>query len=104
VIDVSSWGVVPIVREAQNETTLQFPEELDVPWAILQQRFGITSPSGSLTSIVYYSVNERKEMEYSCTVGMPEIYRRTERVNAVLFCELEERVCKSGWLFCAINH
>lgn len=40
--DIFSWGVAPIVREAQSETRLQFPEKLD------------------------YAVNERKEMEYSC--------------------------------------
>ena len=53
----SSWGIVPIVREAQNEPTLEFPKELDAPWKVLQKRFGITSPGGNLTSNVYANVD-----------------------------------------------
>jgi hypothetical protein len=52
-----SWGIVPIVREAQNEPTLEFPKELDAPWKVLQNRFGITSPGGNLTSNVYANVD-----------------------------------------------
>lgn len=86
------WGVAPIVREAQNELSLDFPEQLDVPWSILQRHFGVTSSGGNLTSNIFYAVNERKEMEYSCTVGMSEDHRRTEQINALLFYNLEERV------------
>ena len=84
--------MAPIVREAQNELCLNFPKQLDIPWSILQRHFGVTSPGGNLTSNIYYAVNSKKEMEYSCTVGMSEDHRRTERINALLFYNLEEQV------------
>ncbi|KAJ6561221.1 hypothetical protein DFH09DRAFT_1083184 [Mycena vulgaris] len=33
------WGVSPVVREAQHETGVVFPEHLETPWTVLQRRF-----------------------------------------------------------------
>ncbi|KAJ7477197.1 hypothetical protein B0H11DRAFT_2158288 [Mycena galericulata] len=77
------WGVSPVVREAQHETNVAFPECLETPWAVLQRRFGVTSPGGNLTSNIYYDLNERDELEYSFT---------TERWNTTLFLEMEHKV------------
>ncbi|KAJ7826291.1 hypothetical protein B0H14DRAFT_3874067 [Mycena olivaceomarginata] len=44
------WGVSPVVREAQIETSLSFPPQLDEPWLHLQRIFGFTSPGGGLSS------------------------------------------------------
>ncbi|KAJ6597989.1 hypothetical protein B0H10DRAFT_1826509 [Mycena sp. CBHHK59/15] len=85
------WSVSPVVREAQNETSLLFPEHLDIPWTALRRRFGLSSSSGNLTSNIYCNFNERQELEYSFTTGMSHIHRETERWNAILFMEMERK-------------
>ncbi|KAL1753080.1 hypothetical protein FB107DRAFT_250373 [Schizophyllum commune] len=103
------WGIVPIVREAQNEPTLEFPSELDLPWKVLQRRFGITSPGGNLTSNVYANVDTTgvqstlvteggKEaddaplhLRYAINVALPGVHLRTEQWNSRMFYEMEEK-------------
>ncbi|EGN94595.1 hypothetical protein SERLA73DRAFT_77957 [Serpula lacrymans var. lacrymans S7.3] len=85
------WGVTPIVREAQNETSLDFPPELEWPSLALRQRYGHTSPGGCLTSNVLCNLDDEKEVVYSCTAGMSNIHRSAEKVNAWLFREMEDR-------------
>ncbi|KAK7055355.1 hypothetical protein R3P38DRAFT_2846584 [Favolaschia claudopus] len=85
------WGVSPVVRVAQHETSLDFPEHMDIPWFALQRRFDTTSPGGNLTSNIYYNFNERQELEYSFTVGLSETHGRSEHWNATLFEEMERR-------------
>ncbi|KAJ3774363.1 hypothetical protein FB446DRAFT_729208 [Lentinula raphanica] len=85
------WGILPVVREAQNEKTLQFPRELNVPWPYIQSRVGITSPGGSLSSNSYYNLDDRREIVYSITSGMGEDHNRTELWNGLLFVEVEDK-------------
>ncbi|KAL1753077.1 hypothetical protein FB107DRAFT_218561 [Schizophyllum commune] len=91
------WGIVPIVREAQNEPTLEFPRELDVPWRVLQRRFGITSPGGNLTSNVYANVDTTGaddaplHLRYAINVALPGVHLRTEQWNSRMFYEMEEK-------------
>ncbi|KAI4524944.1 hypothetical protein K525DRAFT_291229 [Schizophyllum commune Loenen D] len=97
------WGIVPIVREAQNEPTLEFPHELDVPWKVLQQRFGITSPGGNLTSNVYANCDFTESrgrdtaddaplhLRYAINVALPGVHLRTEQWNSRMFYEMEEK-------------
>ncbi|KAJ3809384.1 hypothetical protein F5876DRAFT_43964 [Lentinula aff. lateritia] len=85
------WGVLPVVREAQNEKSLQFPRELDIPWPYIQRRVGITSPGGSLSSNSYYNLDARREIVYSITSGMGEEHNRTELWNGLLFVEVEDK-------------
>ncbi|KAJ3723556.1 hypothetical protein DFJ43DRAFT_1003511 [Lentinula guzmanii] len=85
------WGVLPVVREAQNEKYLQFPRELDIPWPYIQRRVGITSPGGSLSSNSYYNLDARREIVYSITSGMGEDHNRTELWNGLLFVEVEDK-------------
>ncbi|KAJ7982926.1 hypothetical protein DFH06DRAFT_1171944 [Mycena polygramma] len=85
------WGVSPVVREAQHETNLSFPEYLEIPWAVLQRRFGVSSPGGNLTSNIYYDFNDQDELEYKFTVGMSDVHRETERWNATLFLQMERK-------------
>ncbi|KAJ6617008.1 hypothetical protein B0H10DRAFT_1798267 [Mycena sp. CBHHK59/15] len=93
------WGVTPIVIEAQNEETLTFPEQLDVPWTFLQRHFGTTSPGGNMTAILYSNMRLDNRLEYSVTVGMPENHRSTEYWNTKLIVDMEERVLPVYHLF-----
>ncbi|KAL1725749.1 hypothetical protein EV714DRAFT_277221 [Schizophyllum commune] len=100
------WGIVPIVREAQNEPTLEFPRELDVPWKVLQKRFGITSPGGNLTSNVYANCDFTESrgldladtaplhLRYAINVALPGVHLRTEQWNTRMFYEMEEKVAR----------
>ncbi|KAJ7733157.1 hypothetical protein B0H16DRAFT_1769549 [Mycena metata] len=90
------WGISPIVREAQHETGLSFPPQLNTPWAALQHVFGFISPGGNLTSNIYCAFNARRDLEYSFTVGMSTVHRETERWNATLFLEME---CKAAPMY-----
>ncbi|KAE9400964.1 hypothetical protein BT96DRAFT_992517 [Gymnopus androsaceus JB14] len=85
------WAVLPVVREAQNEISLQLPRELDIPWPYIQRRLGITSPGGSMSSNSYYNLNARREIVYRITTGMSEEHNRTELWNSLLFVEVEDK-------------
>ncbi|KAJ7631930.1 hypothetical protein DFH06DRAFT_696262 [Mycena polygramma] len=93
------WGVTPIVREAQNETVVLFPEELNLPWAAIQRHFGITSPSGCMTSICYSNLASEGRLQYSVTSGMPEGHRSTEFWNTKLVIDMEAKLLPAYHLF-----
>ncbi|KAJ7485383.1 hypothetical protein FB451DRAFT_1229524 [Mycena latifolia] len=93
------WGVTPIVSEAQNETFVAFPHELEVPWIAIQQRFGIESPSGCMTSICYSNMAAVDRLQYSVTLGMPEKHRSTEFWNTKLVCDMEVKMLPAYRLF-----
>ncbi|KAJ6574535.1 hypothetical protein B0H19DRAFT_933039 [Mycena capillaripes] len=88
------WGVSPVVREAQVETSVAFPRELDEPWLHLQRYFGFTSPGGGLSSCLYFNtrgVDTDFKPFYSSVYGMPELHQRTANWDARLFLETEHR-------------
>ncbi|KAF5380313.1 hypothetical protein D9757_007945 [Collybiopsis confluens] len=85
------WAVLPVVREAQNENSLHFPRQLDLPWPYIQQRIGITSPGGSLSSNSYYNLDDQRQIVYSITSGMSKDHYRTELWNGLLFVEVEDK-------------
>ncbi|KAF8143709.1 hypothetical protein K438DRAFT_2087047 [Mycena galopus ATCC 62051] len=88
------WGVSPVVREAQIETSLFFPLELDEPWFLLQRYFGFTSPGGSLSSLLYFNtrgVDTNFKPFYSSVHGLPEVHQKTANWDARLFLETEYR-------------
>ncbi|KAJ6556153.1 hypothetical protein B0H19DRAFT_1293126 [Mycena capillaripes] len=88
------WGVSPVVREAQIETSLNFPRELDEPWLHLQRYFGFTSPGGGLSSCLYFNtrgVDTNFKPFYSSVHGMPELHQKTADWDARLFLETEHR-------------
>ncbi|KAJ7686649.1 hypothetical protein B0H17DRAFT_940211 [Mycena rosella] len=93
------WGVTPIVSEAQNETVVAFPHQLDAPWKAIQQHFGIDSPSGCMTSICYSNMATVDRLQYTVTVGMPEVHRSTEFWNTKLVCEMEGKMLPAYRLF-----
>ncbi|KAJ7754452.1 hypothetical protein B0H16DRAFT_744714 [Mycena metata] len=93
------WGVTPIVCEAQNETSVAFPPELNIPWAALQEHFGFTSPSGCMTSICYSNMAKDDHLQYSVTVGMPELHSSTEYWNTKLVYDMEAKILPVYHLF-----
>ncbi|KAK7044650.1 hypothetical protein R3P38DRAFT_2879980 [Favolaschia claudopus] len=93
------WGVTPIVSVAQTETSVDIPPELNVPWAAIQRRFGISSPSGCMTSICYSNLTSKDHLQYSITSGMPELHRSTEYWNTKLVTDMEVKILPVYHLF-----
>ncbi|KAJ6588837.1 hypothetical protein B0H19DRAFT_1101405 [Mycena capillaripes] len=93
------WGVTPIVSEAQDETSVTFPQELDLPWIALQRHFGFTSPSGCMTSICYSNMAAENHLQYSVTAGMPDVHSSTEFWNTKLVIDMETKILPAYHLF-----
>ncbi|KAJ7173471.1 hypothetical protein C8R46DRAFT_1082904 [Mycena filopes] len=86
------WGVTPVVSEAQSEQVLStFPSNSSYQWTCLQRHFGVTSPSGCMTSLMYANMREDDRLEYTVTLGMPEPHQTTEYWNTKLLVGMEER-------------
>jgi hypothetical protein len=102
-VRVHRWGVSPVVREAQIETSLSFPPQLDEPWLHLQRIFGFTSPGGGLSSCLYFNtrgVETDFKPFYSSVHGLPELHQKTANWDARLFLETEHRVSRSDMPSC----
>ncbi|KAF7345447.1 hypothetical protein MVEN_01562800 [Mycena venus] len=93
------WGVTPIVSEAQNEESVDFPPQIEMPWSFLQRHFGTTSPGGCMTSLMYANMRADDRLEYSVTVGMSESHKSTEYWNTKLLVGMEERTIPMYHLF-----
>lgn len=81
--------MIPVVKVAQSETVVIFPEELDTPWPYLQRNFGVTAESGNNTANVLLNFDERGERVYKINVGMSELIRSSEEVFFRMFFTLE---------------
>ncbi|KAJ7691763.1 hypothetical protein B0H17DRAFT_934786 [Mycena rosella] len=84
------WGVSPVVREAQMETSVSFPPELDEPWLLLQRFLGFTSPGGGLSTCLYFNtrgVDTNFKPFYSSVHGLPHLHQKTADWDARLFLE-----------------
>ncbi|KAF7339130.1 hypothetical protein MVEN_01989700 [Mycena venus] len=91
---IDRWGVSPVVREAQIETSLSFPYELDEPWVHLQRYFGFTSAGGGLSTCLYFNTrgfDTNFKPFYSAVYGLSELHERTADWDARLFLETEHR-------------
>jgi hypothetical protein len=86
-----------VVHEAQIETSLAFPQELDEPWLLLQRYFGFTSPGGGLSTCLYFNtrgVDTDFKPFYSSVHGLPHLHQKTADWDARLFLETEYRASR----------
>ncbi|PQE23419.1 Indoleamine 23-dioxygenase protein [Rutstroemia sp. NJR-2017a BBW] len=83
------WATIPVVRVAQVEKIVEFPAELDAPWAYLQRNFGVDADAGNNTSNVLLNFNTRGERIYRINVGMSEVIKTSEEVFFQMFYDLE---------------
>ncbi|KAK6984779.1 hypothetical protein R3P38DRAFT_3102841 [Favolaschia claudopus] len=94
------WGTIPIVSAAQSEVSVVFPAELELPWRVLQRHFGISSPSGCLTSICYSNLTAGADhVQYSATIGMGDLHRSTEFSNTKFVIDIESMMLPVYTLF-----
>jgi hypothetical protein len=89
IIILRRWATIPVVRVAQLEKIVEFPAELDAPWAYLQRHFGVDADAGNNTSNVLLNFNTRGERIYRINVGMSDVIKTSEEVFFQMFYDLE---------------
>lgn len=89
----SRWGTIPIVRIAQEEKIINFPFELDTPWAYLRQMYGLNSQGGSAMSNFYCNFDRLGKLVYHINSGMSEKILSAECSFVHSFIESEKQVC-----------
>ncbi|KAL4866484.1 hypothetical protein BDV12DRAFT_199085 [Aspergillus spectabilis] len=58
------WGIIPVVKAAQEQKILDLPAELGEPWTILRQRFGVTSLGGNIMANHFCNFDEEERIVY----------------------------------------
>ncbi|RFU27639.1 hypothetical protein B7463_g8719, partial [Scytalidium lignicola] len=92
------WGTIPVVQLAQAEKVIDIPSELEVPWAHLQRRFGVTSQGGNVLSNFLCNFNANSQIVYPINTGMPEIIRSAEYGFAHIFLAVEAQALPMYYL------
>ncbi|KAH8782992.1 hypothetical protein F5883DRAFT_404454 [Diaporthe sp. PMI_573] len=83
------WATIPVVKVAQDESVVEMPFELDIPWPYLQRKFGVDADSGNNTANVLLNFNERGERIYRINVRLEEDIQRAEDKFFWLFYDVE---------------
>ncbi|KAJ9094741.1 hypothetical protein QFC21_005899 [Naganishia friedmannii] len=87
------WGMIPVVRIAQDETTLPgLPEEVKVPLQVLHDVLGIETTGGCLYTMTLLNVHPTEGLIYSNLRHVADVYptaATAERLNAEIFYEME---------------
>ncbi|KAL4960137.1 uncharacterized protein BDV14DRAFT_211828 [Aspergillus stella-maris] len=83
------WGLIPVVRVAQDEKIIDFPDELVLPWGYISRRFGTTSQGGNLMTNYLCNFDEGGEMIYQVNPGLREEVRRAEYEFAFMLVRIE---------------
>jgi len=86
--------MIPVVKVAQNETVVDLPVALDVPWPYLQRRFGVTADSGNNTSNVLLNFDSCGRRMYKINIGVDKVVVRSEEIFFTIFHDVEVRVCQ----------
>lgn len=83
------WATIPVVKVAQLERTVDFPAELDEPWAYLQRQYGCSSPSGNNTSNLVLNFDVHGQHVFRINTGMPDLVTSSEEAFARIFYNVE---------------
>lgn len=89
------WAMIPVVKAAQREKTVELPPELELPWPYLQRHFGCGAEAGNNTSNVVHNFDENGGRVYKINVGMPRLIQSSEDTFFRMFYDLE--VLVSTW-------
>ncbi|RJE25565.1 hypothetical protein PHISCL_02105 [Aspergillus sclerotialis] len=85
------WGTVPVVKCAQEEKIIDFPSELEIPWAFVCRRYGIKSQGGSIMSNFCCNIDEEGRLVYQVNGSMPKKVSSAEHNFVFSFTETEKR-------------
>ncbi|KAF4551402.1 Hypothetical protein D9617_13g099000 [Elsinoe fawcettii] len=84
------WASIPVTKSAQAEKLVTLPLQLDYLWSFFLDHFGITSPSGNVTSNFLCNFDEHGTLAYQINPEMPETTRRAEYHFAHIFVVMEK--------------
>ena len=86
------WAAIPLVKVAQEEKIIDFPAQINIPWAYLQRKFGFESDSGNNTSNVLHNFNIKGERAYKINQDISETITSTEDAFFRIFYDVEVMV------------
>lgn len=86
------WGMVPVVKAAQDEKIVNLPMALVEPWNHLQKYYGCTSQSGNVMSGLILNFNESGRHVFKANCGLSEKIVSAEEQFACIFRDIEESV------------
>ncbi|EJP70461.1 15-hydroxyprostaglandin dehydrogenase (NAD(+)) [Beauveria bassiana ARSEF 2860] len=84
------WATIPIVKVAQAETVVDFPVQLDSPWAPLQRHFGCAAESGNNTANVLYNFNVDGNRIFKINIGQSDEIESSEEAFFRMFYDIEK--------------
>lgn len=87
-----SWGIVPVVKAAQEEEVVDLPIELTRPWEYLQRYFGCTSQSGNVMSGLLLNFDRHGQHVFKANVGLSDKVLSAEEEFARIFRDIETAV------------
>lgn len=86
------WATIPVVRVAQLEQVVDLPDELLVPWQLLQQHFGCESHSGNVTSNILLNFDDSGAYIFRINPQLSHTIRSTEENFFRIFRDVELHV------------
>ncbi|KAI9164170.1 hypothetical protein HJFPF1_05810 [Paramyrothecium foliicola] len=85
----SRWSIIPVVKVAQLEVSVDLPAQLVEPWNYLQRYFGCTSQSGNNMSNIVLNFDCDGNYVNHINIGLPELIVSSEETFARVFYEVE---------------
>ncbi|KAL3480459.1 hypothetical protein BJX99DRAFT_220272 [Aspergillus californicus] len=83
------WGVIPVVRAAQEQKLIDFPVELDLPWEYIRRRYGFTSQGGNVMTNYFCNFDEQDRIVYQVNGRLTERIQTAEYNFAHIFIAVE---------------
>lgn len=86
------WGIIPVVKAAQNQKFITFPDELSVPWEYISRRYAVSSMGGNVMSNYLYSLDENNNVVYKINSALEKPIQVAEERFTQIFHDLEVQV------------
>ncbi|KAL4956385.1 hypothetical protein BDW69DRAFT_203246 [Aspergillus filifer] len=83
------WGVIPVVRVAQEEKIIDFPDELVLPWEYISRRYGTTSQGGNLMTNYFCNFNAQNQIVYQINSGLRTEIQQAEYEFSYMLVRIE---------------
>lgn len=86
------WGIIPVVKAAQNQKLIAFPNELSVPWNYISRRYAVSSMGGNVMSNYLYNLDESENVVYEINNAVEKPTQIAEHRFTQIFHDLEVQV------------
>ncbi|PRP89602.1 hypothetical protein PROFUN_00866 [Planoprotostelium fungivorum] len=85
------WGTVPIVKLAQDEEHVDFPDAIEGPYTLIREYLTLHCESGCMYTLFYCNMDPKTEqLVYSTTRNQMKEIQETERWNVLLLYKIEQ--------------